>query len=138
MFVQGDAQFRASPEDLGNWKVRTASGAMAPFSAFATTSWATAPSGLTRFNGLPSYEFQGEAAPGHSSGGAMDRMAELAGALGPGTDVMWSGLSYQERLSSGQAPRLYAISLLVLFLCLGALYESWSIQSQCCWWCRSA
>ncbi len=127
VFVQSDAPFRASPESLGDWKVRTASGAMAPFSAFATTSWATTPSSLTRFNGLPAYEFQGEAAPGRSSGTAMDRMIALAGELGPGTDVLWSGLSYQERLSSGQAPRLYAISLLIVFLCLAALYESWSV-----------
>ena len=127
VYVQGEAQYRASPEDLAIWKVRTASGEMAPFSAFARTSWAVAPTTLTRFNGLPAYEFQGEAASGHSSGGAMARMIELAGELGPGTDVQWSGLSFQERLSSGQAPKLYAISLLVVFLCLAALYESWSV-----------
>jgi multidrug efflux pump len=99
---------------------------MAPFSSFASTSWGRAPSSLGRFNGVPSYEFQGQAAEGHSSGEAMDRMAALA-AKEPGVGVDWSGLSYQERLSGGQAPYLYALSLLVVFLCLAALYESWSI-----------
>jgi multidrug efflux pump len=126
VFVQGDAPYRSRPEDLGNWYVRTSTGTMAPFSSFATTDWAQAPSTLSRFNGLPSYEFQGQAAEGKSSGDAMERIAALA-AREPGVSVEWSGLSYQERLSGGQAPFLYAISLLVVFLCLAALYESWSI-----------
>jgi multidrug efflux pump len=126
VFVQGDAPYRSRPEDLGDWFVRTSTGTMAPFSSFATTSWAQAPSTLSRFNGLPAYEFQGQAAEGKSSGDAMARMAALA-AREPGVSVDWSGLSYQERLSGGQAPYLYAISLLVVFLCLAALYESWSI-----------
>jgi multidrug efflux pump len=126
VYVMGDAPYRASPADLGQWFVRTRTGAMAPFSAFARTSWSQAPTTLTRFNGISSYEFEGQAAPGYSSGDAMNRMAELAARI-PGTSVAWSGLSYQERLSSGQAPFLYAISLLVVFLCLAALYESWSI-----------
>jgi len=126
VYVQGDAPYRSRPEDLASWYVRTGTGGMAPFSAFATTSWGQAPSTLARFNGVPSYEFQGQAAEGHSSGEAMDRIAALAGAE-RGVSVDWAGLSYQERLSGGQAPYLYALSLLVVFLCLAALYESWSI-----------
>ncbi|HEU4591268.1 MAG TPA: efflux RND transporter permease subunit [Steroidobacteraceae bacterium] len=126
VYVQGDAQFRSRPEDLGDWQVRSAAGAMAPFSAFARTSWKQTPVSVTRFNGRSSYEVQGSAASGHSSGEAMDRMAALAAKI-PGVSIAWSGLSYQERLSSGQAPYLYAVSLLVVFLCLAALYESWSI-----------
>jgi multidrug efflux pump len=126
VYVQGDAPYRSRPEDLANWYVRGTSGSMAPFSSFATTHWAQAPSTLARFNGVPAYEIQGQAAEGQSSGGAMERMMELAAQL-PGTSVAWSGLSYQERLSGGQAPILYGLSLMVIFLCLAALYESWSI-----------
>ncbi|HEX8447733.1 MAG TPA: efflux RND transporter permease subunit, partial [Sphingomonas sp.] len=126
VYVQGDAPYRSRPEDLDSWFVRTDSGQMAPFSAFATTAWGQAPATLTRFSGLPSYEIQGQAAPGNSSGDAMNRMMELASKL-PGTSVAWSGLSFQEQLSGGQAPLLYGLSLLVVFLCLAALYESWSI-----------
>jgi multidrug efflux pump len=126
VYIQGDAQFRSRPEDLEAWHVRTASGAMAPFSAFATTSWKQAPVSVSRYNGFTSYEIQGATGAGRSTGDAMDRMEELARGI-PGTSIEWSGLSFQERLSSGQAPYLYAISLLVVFLCLAALYESWSI-----------
>jgi multidrug efflux pump len=126
VYVQGDAQYRSSPDDLSKWFVRGTTGTMAPFSAFSTISWSKAPPSLARFSGISSYEISGQAAPGQSSGQAMDRMTELA-AKYPGTSVAWAGLSYQERLSSGQAPYLYAISLLVVFLCLAALYESWSI-----------
>ena len=126
VYVQGDAPYRASPGDLDSWFVRTATGQMAPFSAFATTRWSQAPTTLVRFSGLPAYEIQGQAAPGKSSGDAMDRMSAIAAKL-PGTSVAWSGLSYQERLSAGQAPLLYGLSILVIFLCLAALYESWSI-----------
>ena len=126
VYVQGDADFRGAAEDLEGWHVRTASGEMAPFSSFASVNWAQAPTTLTRFSGLPSYEIQGQPAPGFSSGQAMEKMAALAADL-PGTSIAWSGLSYQERLSSGQAPLLYGLSLLVIFLCLAALYESWSI-----------
>ena len=126
VYVQGDAPYRSRPEDLAAWYVRSSSGEMAPFSAFATTRWGRAPSSLSRFNGVSSYEFQGEPAEGASTGDAMDRMTELAAAE-PGVSVAWSGSSYQERLSGGQAPYLYALSLLVVFLCLAALYESWSI-----------
>ncbi|WP_369062364.1 multidrug efflux RND transporter permease subunit [Caulobacter sp. 73W] len=126
VFVQADAPYRAKPEDLSQWFVRGREGQMAPFTSFASTSWSTAPTTLARFNGVPSFEIQGQAAPGVSSGEAMDRIAELASQI-PGTTVAWSGLSFQERLSAGQAPLLYALSLLVVFLCLAALYESWSI-----------
>ncbi|MEJ1962862.1 MAG: efflux RND transporter permease subunit [Gammaproteobacteria bacterium] len=126
VYLQGDAQFRSRPEDLGDWYVRTANGSMAPFSAFATTSWGRSPSTVSRFNGLSAYEIEGAAAQGRSTGEAMARMEELTREI-PGTSIAWAGLSYQERLSSGQAPFLYAISLLVVFLCLAALYESWSV-----------
>jgi multidrug efflux pump len=126
VYVQGDAPYRASPDNIGEWFVRTRSGEMAPFSSFAQTSWATAPTTMSRFQGIPAFEIQGQAAPGQSSGEAMRRIEELAAQI-PGTSVAWSGLSFQERLSSGQAPYLYAVSLLVVFLCLAALYESWSI-----------
>ncbi|MDP1028503.1 efflux RND transporter permease subunit [Sphingomonas sp. KR1UV-12] len=126
VYVQGDAPYRSSPDDLKQWFVRGSNGQMAPFSSFATIGWGTAPTTLSRFNGIPSFEFQGSAAPGKSSGDAMARMTELAAQI-PGTSVAWAGLSYQERLSSGQAPLLYGLSILVVFLCLAALYESWSI-----------
>jgi multidrug efflux pump len=126
VYVQGDAPYRADPSGLGQWYVRSSNGEMAPFSSFANAGWATAPSSLSRFQGVPAFEFQGQPAPGVSSGEAMDEMERIAGQI-PGTSVAWAGQSYQERLSSGQAPLLYSVSLLVVFLCLAALYESWSI-----------
>ena len=126
VYVQGDAPYRSRPEDLALWYVRGTSGAMAPFSSFATTSWNQAPSSLSRFNGVSAYQIQGQAADGYSSGDAMARIAALA-AQQPGTSIAWSDLSYQERLTGNQAPLLYGLSLLVVFLCLAALYESWSI-----------
>ena len=126
VYVQGDAPFRSRPEDLSQWYVRSSDGRMSPFSAFAHTGWSVAPSTTSRFNGLPTFEFSGQAAPGESSGTAMQAIEDLAAKI-PGTSVAWSGSSFQERLSSGQAPQLYALSLLVVFLCLAALYESWSI-----------
>ncbi|GAA4776882.1 efflux RND transporter permease subunit [Stakelama sediminis] len=126
VYVQGDAPFREKPSDIDKWYVRSSTGQMAPFSSFATTSWTQSPVTLSRFQGVSSYEIQGQAAPGVSSGQAMQQIASLAAKI-PGTSVAWSGLSYQERLSSGQAPLLYGLSLLVVFLCLAALYESWSI-----------
>ncbi|HEX3474897.1 MAG TPA: efflux RND transporter permease subunit [Kofleriaceae bacterium] len=126
VFVQGDAPFRSKPEDLDAWYVRGTSGAMTPFSAFATTQWTFGAESLSRYNGLASYEIQGMGAPGVSSGEAMDEMASLARTV-PGTTSSWTGLSYQEQLASGQTLALYAISILVIFLCLAALYESWSV-----------
>ena len=126
VYVQGDAPYRSRPEDLALWYVRGSTGAMAPFSAFAKTSWNQAPSSLSRFNGVSAYTIQGQASDGHSSGEAMDAIAAIANKQ-PGTSVAWSDLSYQERLSGNQAPFLYALSMLVIFLCLAALYESWSV-----------
>ncbi len=126
VYVQGDAPYRSDPQALSQWYVRSSTGDMAPFSSFAKTSWATTPSSLSRFNGVPSFEFDGQPASGVSSGQAMDEIESLANQI-PGTSIAWASQSYQERLSSGQAPLLYAISLLVVFLCLAALYESWSI-----------
>ncbi|MGN6358136.1 MAG: efflux RND transporter permease subunit [Novosphingobium sp.] len=126
VYVQGDAPYRADPQSLGQWFVRGNTGEMSPFSAFAKLGWSTAPASLSRFGGLPAFELQGQAAPGVSSGEAMDIISSIAAQI-PGTGVAWSGVSFQERLSSGQAPLLYALSLLVVFLCLAALYESWSI-----------
>jgi multidrug efflux pump len=126
VYVQGDAPYRAAPSDIGQWFVRNNQSEMVPFSSFAQTSWMTTPTSLSRFLGYPSYELQGQGAPGVSSGTAMSRIEQLASAI-PGLGVAWAGQSYQERLSSGQAPLLYAVSLLVVFLCLAALYESWSI-----------
>ncbi|MBO9695722.1 MAG: efflux RND transporter permease subunit [Sphingopyxis sp.] len=126
VYVQGDAPYRARPEDLGQWYVRSADGEMSPFSAFAKTGWSTTPSSSSRFQGVPAFEISGQPSRGTSSGEAMDEMERMANEI-PGTSVAWSGSSYQERLSSGQAPLLYGLSLLVVFLCLAALYESWSI-----------
>jgi multidrug efflux pump len=126
VYVQGDAPYRADPDSLSQWFVRGSSGQMSPFSAFSKIGWSTAPASLSRFGGVPAFELQGQAAPGVSSGEAMDAISGLAAQI-PGTGVAWSGVSFQERLSSGQAPLLYGLSLLVVFLCLAALYESWSI-----------
>ena len=126
VYIQGDAPYRADPASLSQWFVRGSSGQMSPFSAFAQIGWSTAPASLSRFGGVPAFELQGQPAPGVSSGEAMDIISGIAAQI-PGTGVAWSGVSYQERLSSGQAPLLYGLSLLVVFLCLAALYESWSI-----------
>jgi len=126
VYVQGDAPYRSAPDDIGKWYVRGSNGQMAPFSAFATTGWSNAPTSLSRFNGIASYEFSGQSAPGKSSGQALAKMEALAGQI-QGVSVSLSGVSFQERLASGQAPLLYGLSLLVVFLCLAALYESWTI-----------
>jgi multidrug efflux pump len=126
VFVQGDAPYRAEPRDIDQWFVRNNQGEMVPFSSFAQTEWMTTPTSLSRFRGYPAYELQGQGAPGVSSGEAMDRIEQLASGI-PGISVAWAGQSYQERLSSGQAPILYGVALLVVFLCLAALYESWSV-----------
>jgi len=116
-----------TPEDLSRWFVRTSSGEMAPFSAFTNARWISASPRLERFNGSPSFNIQGQGAPGVSSGVAMDRMEAAVAQLPPGVGLGWTGLSYEERQSGAQAPMLYALSLLVVFLCLAALYESWTI-----------
>jgi hydrophobe/amphiphile efflux-1 (HAE1) family protein len=127
VYMQADAQFRTTPASLGDFYVRGSSGTMAPFSAFATTDWAYGPAKLERYNGVSSMEIMGAPAPGYSTGAAMAAMAEHAAKLPAGVGFEWTGLSYEEQLSGGQAPALYALSLLIVFLCLAALYESWSV-----------
>ncbi|EBW4447897.1 hydrophobe/amphiphile efflux-1 family RND transporter [Salmonella enterica subsp. enterica serovar Arechavaleta] len=127
VYVQADAQFRMLPEDINNLYVRSANGEMVPFSTFSSARWIYGSPRLERYNGMPSMELLGEAAPGRSTGEAMSLMENLASRLPNGIGYDWTGMSYQERLSGNQAPALYAISLIVVFLCLAALYESWSI-----------
>ncbi|EBO7047574.1 efflux RND transporter permease subunit [Salmonella enterica] len=127
VYVQADAQFRMLPGDINNLYVRSANGEMVPFSTFSSARWIYGSPRQERYNGMPSMELLGEAAPGRSTGEAMSLMENLASQLPNGIGYDWTGMSYQERLSGNQAPALYAISLIVVFLCLAALYESWSI-----------
>jgi multidrug efflux pump len=127
VYIQGDAPFRMLPEDFAGWYVRNAQGGMVPFAAFTSGTWSFGPPKLERHNGVSSFEILGGPAPGHSTGEAMAAMEGLAKELPPGVDYEWTGLSFEERLAGAQAPVLYAISLVVVFLCLAALYESWSI-----------
>ena len=127
VYVQADAKFRMMPKDMNNWYVRNNLGEMVPISAFATMSWGYGSPRLERFSGLPSVNIQGQAAPGVSSGDAMNAMAEMVSKLPKGIGLEWTGLSYEERAAGDQAPALYALSVIVVFLCLAALYESWSI-----------
>ena len=127
VYMQGQAEARMNPEDLQKWYVRNSGGEMVPFSAFATGEWVYGSPKLSRYNGVPAMEIQGEPAPGYSTGDAMAEIEKLAQELPSGIGISWTGLSYEERLSGDQAPALYALSLIVVFLCLAALYESWSI-----------
>ena len=127
VYVQADQPFRLRPEDIANFYVRGADNQMVPYTAFSTLAWANAPVQLTRYNGQPAMQLQGSPAPGQSTGAAMTAMEEIHAKLPPGTALEWTGLSYEEQLSGGQAPALYALSLLIVFLCLAALYESWSV-----------
>ncbi|MEM5511524.1 efflux RND transporter permease subunit [Pseudoalteromonas sp. AS84] len=127
VYMQGDAQSRMVPEDLNKWYVRNDSGDMVPFSAFASAYWTYGSPRLERYNGFSAMEIQGSAAPGYSTGQAMDEMERLVKQLPNGISSEWTGISFQERSSSGQAPLLYGLSLLFVFLCLAALYESWSV-----------
>ncbi|HJO64725.1 MAG TPA: efflux RND transporter permease subunit [Sphingomonas sanguinis] len=127
VYIQADAAYRMAPEDIGDLYVRGATGTMAPFTAFSSFDWHQGPMQLTRYNGQPSMEILGQAAPGVSSGAAIKAMEEMQAKLPPGTRLDWTGLSYEEQLSGGQAPALYGLSLLIVFLCLAALYESWSV-----------
>lgn len=127
VYVQADAPYRMLPSDLNYWYVKNNQGEMVPFSAFATTSWSYGSPRLERYNGNSSVSIAGSAAPGMSSGQAMDIMDELSKQLPEGFSHDWTGISYQERLSGSQAPALYALSVIIVFLCLAALYESWSI-----------
>ncbi|GKV81777.1 multidrug efflux RND transporter permease subunit [Pectobacterium carotovorum subsp. carotovorum] len=127
VYVQAAAKFRMLPDDVSKWYVRNNSGGMVPFSAFAQTVWETGSPRLERYNGYSSLEIVGEATPGVSTGTAMNVMESLVAKLPEGFGLQWTGMSLQERLSGAQAPALYAISLLVVFLCLAALYESWTV-----------
>ncbi|NJR78912.1 efflux RND transporter permease subunit [Sphingomonas corticis] len=127
VYVQADAPFRLRPEDVGQFFVRGAAGQMVPYTAFSTLEWALAPVQLTRYNGQPAMQIQGSPGPGEATGAAMEALEEIHAKLPPGTALEWTGLSYEERLSGGQAPMLYGLSLLIVFLCLAALYESWSV-----------
>jgi hydrophobe/amphiphile efflux-1 (HAE1) family protein len=127
VYLQADEPYRRSPEDIGTLFVRGTTGAMAPFTAFSTLEWANAPVQLTRYNGQSAMQVQGSPGAGVSTGTAMAAIEEIHAKLPPGTGLEWTGLSYEERLSGGQAPALYGLSLLIVFLCLAALYESWSV-----------
>ncbi len=131
VYVQAESDSRMMPEDLNKWYVRNNSGDMVPFSAFATGEWTYGSPRLERYNGVSAKNIQGSPAPGVSSGEAMQAMEEIVAKLPSmglnGFDYEWTGLSLEERESGDQAPFLYALSLLIVFLCLAALYESWSI-----------
>ncbi|MBI5141363.1 MAG: efflux RND transporter permease subunit [Nitrospirae bacterium] len=127
VYLQADAGSRMLPEDIGRWHVRNNKGEMVPFSAFSTARWQYGSPRLERYNGIPSVEIMGQAAPGISTGEAMDEMEKMAAQLQPGIGYEWTGLSYEEKNAGAQAPALYAISLLVVFLAVAALYESWTI-----------
>jgi hydrophobe/amphiphile efflux-1 (HAE1) family protein len=127
VFIQGDATSRMSPDDIGKWYVRNNKGEMVPFTAFASVSWMLDSPKRERFNNAPSVAISGEPAPGHSSGEAMHIMEDLAKQLPPGIGFAWAGLSYEEQLSGANSGILYLLSMLMVFLCLAALYENWSI-----------
>ncbi len=130
VFVQADAPFRMSPDDFNLWSVRNNEGEMVPFSAFASSHWEYGSPRLERYNGAPAMQMNGEAAPGVSSGEAMAEVERLVSQLPAGISVEWTGLSYQERQAGAQTPLLYTLSLLIVFLCLAALYESWTIPTS--------
>ncbi|HIF9502890.1 TPA: efflux RND transporter permease subunit [Photobacterium damselae] len=127
VYVQADAPYRMSPKDISDWYVRNDKGEMVPFSAFSQSHWGFGSPRLARYNGNSAFEILGEAAPGYSTGEAMAAIEQIASKLPEGITVSWTGMSYQERLAGSQAPMLYALSMLVVFLCLAALYESWSV-----------
>ena len=127
VYVQADAKFRMLPDDISKWYVRNSSGQMVPFTAFARSHWESGSPRLERYNGYSAVEIVGESAAGVSNGAAMDVMEKLVSQLPAGIGLQWTGASLQERMTGAQAPALYALSLLVVFLCLAALYESWSI-----------
>ncbi|WP_462178614.1 efflux RND transporter permease subunit [Pseudoalteromonas gelatinilytica] len=129
VYLQGTPESRMVPEDLDEWYVRNANGDMVPFTAFAHSYWTYGSPRLERYNGFSAMEIQGAAAPGYSTGQAMAEVEKMVKKLPAGVSFEWTGISYEERLSGGQAPLLYALSLLVVFLCLAALYESWSVPA---------
>ena len=127
VFLQSGAEFRMLPEDINRWYVRNSQGGMVPFDAFASARWQYGSPRLERYNGIPSSEIMGQAAPGISTGEAMAEMEQMVAQLPAGVGYEWTGLSYEEKNAGAQAPALYAISLLVVFLSVAALYESWTI-----------
>jgi multidrug efflux pump len=127
VYLQADAKYRMLPEDINKWYVSNKQGEMVPFSAFATARWQYGSPRLERYNGIPAVEILGQAAPGISTGEAMAEVEKMVAQLPPGIGYEWTGLSYEERNAGAQAPALYAISLLVVFLSVAALYESWTI-----------
>lgn len=127
VYVQGEASSRTNPDDIGKWYVRGETGNMVSFDAFSSSEWQSGSPRLTRYNSLPSMNIQGNAAPGLSTGEAMSAMENMISQLPEGIGYEWTGLSLEEQKSGSQAPMLYALSILVVFLCLAALYESWSI-----------
>jgi multidrug efflux pump len=127
VYVQGDAHYRMREDAINDWHARNSDGEMVPFSSFIKTQWISGAPTLSRFNGVGAISLEGAAGAGVSSGTAMDTMEQLTSAMEGGYTVAWQGISYQERLSGSQAPMLYALSVLIVFLCLAALYESWSI-----------
>jgi multidrug efflux pump len=127
VYIEGDAPYRSKPDDLNHWYVRGAAGALAPFSAFASESWTFGPAQLSRYNGMPAMELLGQPAPGMSSGAATKEMDILAKRLPPGVALEPTGLSYEEAAAGGKTGLLYGLSVVVVFLCLAALYESWSV-----------
>ena len=129
VYVQGDAPFRMNPEDFKVWTVKSGNGNMVPFSAFASSRWDYGAPRLERYNGVPALEIDGEAAPGVSTGQAMAEIERMVAQLPQGFGIEWTAVSYQERQASAQTPLLYTLSLLMVFLCLAALYESWSIPT---------
>jgi multidrug efflux pump len=129
VYIRADAPFRMTPEDFRLWSVRNAGGQMVPFSAFATSHWEYGSPRLERYNGVPAMEINGQGAPGVSTGEAMAEVERLVAQLPEGFGIEWTALSYQEREAGAQTPLLYGLSLLIVFLCLAALYESWSIPT---------
>ena len=127
VYVQADAEYRMNPEDLRLWHVKNNLGEMVPFDAFATTDWTYGSPRLERYNGVPAVNIQGSAAAGKSTGDAMQAISDIVAQLPQGIGLQWTGASYQEVQTGSQAPLLYALSILIVFLSLAALYESWSV-----------
>ncbi|AEC19586.1 Solvent-resistant pump membrane transporter Srp [Pusillimonas sp. T7-7] len=130
VYIQGEMASRLAPEDFGKWYVRNAEGNMVPFSAFATGEWIYGSPKLQRFNGVPAIQIQGAPAPGYSTGEAMQAIERLVAQLPEGVDMAYNGLSYEERRTGSQAPMLYALTVLIVFLSLAALHESWSVPAS--------
>jgi len=127
VYMQADAPYRMTPDDLNRWYVRSSNGGMSPFSSFSSATWTVGPATLSRYNGLPAIELNGQPAPGVSSGTAIKEMGKLFEKLGPDVGYELTGLSFEEEASGAQTPILYSLSILVIYLCLAALYESWAI-----------